>query len=137
MKEPEWVALEVVLAIQEAQLAEHGGSLGLRDRGLLESALVRPQNSFHYSLGPKLHELAAAYAAGITMNHPFIDGNKRTAWIVCALFLELNGRSVIAGQVEVVECVVGLAAGALTEDQFAAWLAQKNVTTRALRKKHA
>jgi death-on-curing protein len=102
VKEPEWISRDVVLAIHEMQLAEHGGPLGIRDRGLLESALARPQNVYHYRPGATLLEMAAAYAGGITQNHPFVDGNKRTGWVVCALFLELNGRAVVASQTDVV-----------------------------------
>ena len=84
MKEPEWIAYDVVLAIHEAQLAEHGGSPGIRDQGLLDSALARPQNLHVYSEGATLAQLAASYAVGIAKNHGFIDGNKRTTWVVCA-----------------------------------------------------
>jgi death on curing protein len=122
MKEPQWIAEEVVLAIHEAQLAEHGGSMGIRDRGLLESALARPKNLYSYSENTTLHLLAANYAFGIVKNHPFTDGNKRTAWVVCAVFLEVNGLSVSADQGEVVAMVVGLAAGEVSEEQFAGWL---------------
>ena len=86
MKEPEWVSYDVVLAIHEAQLAEHGGSPGIRDQGLLDSALARPQNLHVYSEGATLAQLAASYAVGIAKNHGFIDGNKRTTWVVCAVF---------------------------------------------------
>ena len=122
MNEPQWIALDVVLAIHEAQLSEHGGSMGVRDFGLLESALARPKNLYSYSNPVTLHELGAAYAFGLVKNHPFADGNKRTAWVVCAVFIELNGLQVNVDQAQVVHMVVGLAAGQLSESQFAAWL---------------
>jgi death on curing protein len=122
MNEPEWIGYEVVLAIQSEQLAEHGGSEGIRDQGLLESALARPKNLYHYSADVTLSQLAAAYALGIIRNHPFIDGNKRTAWIVCAVFLELNGKPVMLDQSEVVEMMLGSAGGTIDEQQFANWL---------------
>lgn len=122
MNEPEWVDFEVVLAIHEAQLAEHGGSGGIRDRGLLESALARPRNLYHYSPDASLSRLAAAYALGIAKNHAFLDGNKRTAWVVCAVFLELNGRPVTAEQAKVVAMMLAAADGSVDEEQFGAWL---------------
>jgi death-on-curing protein len=110
------------MAIHEAQLAEHGGSIGLRDQGLLESALARPRQIYTYTDTPSLTSLAAAYAFGIARNHPFLDGNKRTAWVVCATFLELNGREVMAAQEDVVTVMLEVAAGKLREEQFTAWL---------------
>ena len=122
MKEPEWVAHDVALAIHEAQLAEHGGSPGTRDQGLLDSALVRPQNLYAYGENVTLAQLAAAYAVGLAKNHAFIDGNKRTAWVVCAVFLELNGIPVTADQTIVVAMMLGIASGTVTEESFAHWL---------------
>ena len=122
MKEPEWIGIEVVLAIHEAQLAEHGGATGIRDRALLESALARPKNLFAYSTNLSLNRLAAALAVGIAKNHPFLDGNKRTAWVVCALFLELNGVVVVSDSAEVVSVMLAAADGKLTDEEFALWL---------------
>ena len=122
MKEPEWVAYDVILAIHEAQLAEHGGSPGIRDQGLLESALARPQNLYAYSEQVTFAQLAASYAVGLAKNHGFIDGNKRTAWVICAVFLELNGIPVIADQVTVVAMMLGVASGTISEGDFAHWL---------------
>jgi death-on-curing protein len=122
--EPEWIEYEVVLAIQEAQLAEHGGLLGIRDQGLLESALARPKNLFAYSPDATLKQLAAAYAVGIGKNHAFLDGNKRTAWFVCAVFLELNGISVDRDQLDVVRLMLEIANSSMTEEEVAAWLEQ-------------
>jgi death-on-curing protein len=122
--EPEWIEYEVVLAIQEAQLAEHGGLPGIRDQGLLESALARPKNLFAYSPAATLKQLAAAYAVGIGKNHAFLDGNKRTAWFVCAVFLELNGISVDRDQLDVVRLMLEIANSSRTEEEVAAWLEQ-------------
>jgi death on curing protein len=122
VKEPEWIAMEVILAIHEAQLAEHGGAAGLRDRTLLESALARPKNLYVCSENVNLNRLAAALAACIAKNHAFLDGNKRTVWVACALFLELNGIDVVSGSAEVVGFMLGTAEGKLTEEEFAPWL---------------
>jgi death-on-curing protein len=122
MNEPKWVSLAVVMAIHEAQLAEHGGSVGIRDQGLLESALARPRQVYAYSDSPSLCRLASAYAFGIAKNHAFLDGNKRTAWVVCAVFLELNGRRVVASQADVVATMLGVADSSLNEEAFAEWL---------------
>jgi death-on-curing protein len=122
--EPEWIEYEVVLAIQEAQLAEHGGLPGIRDQGLLESALARPKNLFAYSPAATLKQLAAAYAVGIGKNHAFLDGNKRTAWFVCAVFLELNGISVDRDQLDVVRLMLEIANSSMTEEEVTAWLEQ-------------
>jgi len=126
MKEPRWLSLAAVLAIHEAQLTEHGGGTGIRDSGLLESALARPQQIFCYGDAPSLTELAAAYAFGVAKNHAFVDGNKRTAWVLCATFLELNGREVTAEQPDVVAVMLAVASSTITEDQLAAWLEQNS-----------
>lgn len=122
MNEPEWIGYEVVLAIHAEQLAEHGGAEGIRDPRLLESALARPKNLYHYSAHVTLGQLAAAYAVAIAKNHAFVDANKRTAWVVCALFLELNFKPVMFDQGEVVQMILGIAADTISEEQFAAWL---------------
>lgn len=122
MTEPQWVPLAVVMAIHEAQLAEHGGRMGVRDQGLLESALARPRQIYAYAEEPDLFQLAAGYAFGIAKNHAFADGNKRTGWVVCALFVELNDRSIIATQADVVTTMLRVAAGEISERDFAAWL---------------
>ena len=119
--EPEWIAAEVVSAIHEEQLAEHGGGPGIRDRGLLDSALACPRTAAAFG-EPDLCALAAAYAFGIARNHPFIDGNKRTAFVVCELFLALNGMVLTADDGECVLKMLALAAGDLPEDACAAWL---------------
>lgn len=122
MNEPIWIRQDVVLAAHEEALKEHGGPEGVRDMGLLESALARPKNLFAFSDEvPSLARLAAAYAKGIVANHPFVDGNKRTAFTVSLTFLWLNGRAVTASKEDRVLTFWGLAAGEITEDQLAAW----------------
>jgi len=116
-----WVDSDVVLAIHEEQLAEHGGADGVRDMGLLESALARPQNPLAYG-SPDLADLAAAYAGGIARNHPFIDGNKRTAWVVAETFVELNGAQIAADDAGAYEAMLTLAEGRIDESAFAAWM---------------
>ena len=121
MTEPAWVDLEVLLAIHDEQLAEHGGRAGVRDRALLESALARPRNQFVYG-EQSIARLAASYAFGISRNHPFLDGNKRTSLVVAELFLNLNGLELTATDAECVTTFVQLAAGDLTEDALAEWI---------------
>lgn len=118
----EWLETETVIIVHDEQLAEHGGSEGLRDRGLLESALARPRNLAAYGDASTVTALAAAYAYGIARNHPFVDGNKRTAWLAAATFLARNGFEIEARQADVVMAVEDLAKGGLTEMEFAAWL---------------
>ena len=121
MKPPLWLDRADTLAIHEMMLAQHGGLAGLRDDGLHESALARPQNIFAYG-SRAIEDLAASYAAGIILNHPFVDGNKRTGFLLAATFLELNGREVTASEESVVEKTLDLAAGRLNEAGYAAWL---------------
>lgn len=116
-----WIEISVVWAIHEAQLSEHGGSAGVRDTGLLESALARPENLAAYEQ-PDAAALAAAYAFGIARNHPFIDGNKRTAWVCAELFLILNGYLLNADNASALPVMLSLAAGELSETEFADWL---------------
>ncbi len=116
-----WIEEAVVWAVHEAQLAEHGGSAGVRDAGLLASALARPLNLVAYG-EPDAAALAAAYGFGIARNHPFIDGNKRTAFVCTELFLVLNGTILTADDADCVATMLALAAGDLAEADFAAWL---------------
>jgi len=116
-----WVDLQVVLAIHDEQIAEHGGASGIRDRGLLESALARPQNLPAYG-APDLADLAVAYAHAISRNHPFVDGNKRTAWVVAETFVELNGQEIDAADAAVYPEMLALAEGRIDEKEFAVWL---------------
>jgi len=123
MDDPIWISKELALAIHSRQLAEHGGADGVRDPGLLESALARPRNRFAYEdPTPSIVELAASYAFGIARNHALIDGNKRTAAVVCETFLNLNGQTLEATDLEMYPVFVALAAGSLTEAELAAWL---------------
>jgi len=122
--EPEWLLRESVLAMHERQLAEHGGREGIRDAGLLDSALRRPLNKFAYG-DPDLCDLAAAYAYGIARNHPFVDGNKRTTLVASLTFLELNGSKMTSTQAENLAVFLALAAGELEEDGLAARLSER------------
>ncbi len=119
-----WISENVVVAIHEEQIAENGGGLGIRDRGLMESALARPRNPAAYSATGELDTaaLAAAYAFGITRNHPFVDGNKRTGFVLLELFLNLNGLDLTADDVDCVTMMLSLASGTLTEQELAAWV---------------
>jgi death-on-curing protein len=119
--EPVWVSRAVVLALHDEQLAEHGGAPGLRDEGLLDSALVRPQNLFAYGT-PSLAELAASYAFGLVQNHPFIDGNKRASLVATELFLVLNGYLLAATDHDMVLKWLVLAAGDIGESELAEWI---------------
>ncbi|HEV7233913.1 MAG TPA: type II toxin-antitoxin system death-on-curing family toxin [Sphingorhabdus sp.] len=114
------VATEVAMAAHAEQLAEHGGAEGVRDAGALDSAMARPRNLADYG-EPDAAALAAAYAFGIARNHPFVDGNKRTAAVVSETFLLLNGHALGATDAEMVVAFVALAAGELTEDELADW----------------
>jgi len=121
MKAWRWIDLDVVLAVHDRQLAEHGGLDGLRDRGALESALTRPHNLVVYGK-PDAADLAASYACGIVRNDAFLDGNKRTAWVAARLFLMDNGFRLQFDPLEAVQRMEALAAGTLEESEFAAWL---------------
>lgn len=116
-----WLNDEVVVAIHEAQLAEHGGASGTRDAGLLASALARAPNLVAYG-APDVCDLAAAYGYGISRNHPFIDGNKRTGFVATELFLRLNGHRLTANDAACVVTMLSVAAGDISEEDFALWL---------------
>lgn len=128
MNAPLWVERRIVLAAHDEALAAHGGGSGVRDMGLLESALARPQNQFAYGEAD-VAVLAAAYAFGIIRNHPFVDGNKRTAFMTAVFFLELNGYRFTASQVDATLRTLSLAASEIGEAEFAAWL-RENVQQR-------
>ncbi len=121
MKEAVWVLTEVVTAVHHVLLAEHGGIAGIRDTGLLDSALNRPKQRFAYAGDFSIFDLAASYSCGLAMNHPFVDGNKRVALTVAAIFLELNGYSLNAPEAEAVVIFEQLAAGDLTEKALSSW----------------
>lgn len=118
-----WISKALALAIHDRQLAEHGGGSGVRDDGLLDSALARPQQRFAYGdPPPDLAELAAALAFGLARNHPFVDGNKRTAAVVCEVFIQLNDARLEASDLELYPIYLALAEGSLDETGFAQWL---------------
>jgi death-on-curing protein len=121
VREPEWVTMPIVLAIHDEQLAIHGGSSGLRDVALLESALGRPRNKWAYE-NAELPELAAAYGFGIARNHPFVDGNKRTALLAIYTFLGVNGVDFIVSEADAAAMILSLAAGEVSEESLARWI---------------
>jgi death-on-curing protein len=122
MTEPIWMDMADAVVAHDLELAAHGGSSGVRDPGLLESALARPRNLLAYAeVAPTLTRLAAAYAFGISSNHPFVDGNKRTALLISFAFLDTNGIAVTAGQEDAYRTILGLAAGEIDEQQLADW----------------
>lgn len=116
-----WLHPQVLLAVHEAQLAEHGGGTGIRDMGLFESALGRAANLATYG-APDVAELAAAYGYGISRNHPFIDGNKRTGYVAMELFLQLNGYELRATDADCVLTMLAVAAGDISETALAEWI---------------
>jgi len=121
MSEPVWLPLDLMLYVHDRQIAEHGGGAGVRDVGLLESGLDRPRNAFAYG-ETDMCVLAALYAAGVVRNHPFVDGNKRTGFIACELFLEANGLALTAPDEECIALTIALAAGEVDEAAYADWL---------------
>ena len=122
---PRWISREVCLAVHDMLLAQYGGCAGLRDSGLLDSALARPLQMKAYG-SPSLPELAAAYATGIIRNHPFLDGNKRTGFMLGSGFLELNGMEFFASEADAVIKTLALAAREMTEEAYAEWLAKNS-----------
>lgn len=126
MKKWIWIDPAVILAVHEEQIAEHGGSAGIRDQGLLESALARPVN-LAANGKPDHADLAACYGAAIARNHPFLDGNKRTAFVALELFLVLNGRELTASDADAVLAMLAVADGSMRETAFADWV-RRNVT---------
>ena len=121
-RKPIWIAERDVLAIHDRLLAAHGGRPGLRDKGLLQSALARPLQYHAYADQPDVIEMAMLYTAGIVRNHPFVDGNKRTGFVAGVLFLELNGFVFMAREEDATQAVFGLAGGSLDEAAYTAWL---------------
>lgn len=125
-----WIEKQLVLAVHDRQLAEHGGSAGVRDENMLESALARPQQLYAYGdPPPDLADLAATLAFGLARNHAFVDGNKRTAAVACETFIELNDSELIVDDVELFPRFLALAAGKLPVEEFAQWL-REHITTR-------
>lgn len=121
-REPVWLRKEAVVALHDRSLALHGGPSGLRDEGLLISALQRPVNRFLYEDVADTAELAATYAVGIASNHPFVDGNKRAAFQAMLLFLALNGRPLVADRVDATVTMLAVAAGEIDIDTLAGWI---------------
>lgn len=124
MTDWKWLLDDLALAIHEEQLAEHGGGEGIRDGGALESALARPRNLAGYG-NPDAPALAAAYAFGVARNHPFVDGNKRTAWVLARLFLQLNGVRLQFSEAEAVLMMLSLASGEIGESELADWFRER------------
>ena len=120
--EPRWLTRQMLEALHDAQLREHGGSSGVRDEGLLESALARPQHKFAYADRVDLATLAAAYAFGLAKNHGFVDGNKRAAFMAAYVFLGLNDKDLDAEEIDVVATMEGVADGRVTEVKLAIWI---------------
>jgi death-on-curing protein len=125
--EPIWLTRRMVQAVHDQQIREHGGRHGVRDEGLIASALARPQNRWGYSQDVDLPELAAAYGFGLTKNHGFIDGNKRVGYMAMYVFLGTNGLEIEAPEEEVVILMTRVASGEWTEDELAAWLRERIV----------
>jgi death-on-curing protein len=123
-RQPQWLTRVVVDAIHNDQLREHGGLSGIRDENVLESALARPQQKWHYSHYPDVPFLAAAYAFGLVRNHPYRDGNKRIGFLAMATFLEMNGHKLTATDAEVVTEFLALADGRVTEAALTDWIRQ-------------
>ena len=122
-KAPKWISKRALLLLHEESLAEFGGARGLRDDGLLESALARPQNIHAYNSKSTVAELAAAYGYGIAKNHAFVDGNKRAAFLSIGLFLSMNGYRLIANQADAITVIMGVASGEVDETDLPAWVA--------------
>ena len=122
MNEPVWIDRRGLLLLHLESLAEHGGPSGIRDEGLLDSALSRPRNQYLYNPDADIPQLAAAYGFGLVKNHAFVDGNKRIAFVATALFLRLNGWRLATQRVDEIQTMLSLATGELSEEQFAAWI---------------
>jgi death-on-curing protein len=120
--EPVWLDRRIILLLHEESLAEHGGSSGMRDEGLFDSALARPRNQFVYDPAADIPQLAAAYGFGLARNHAFVDGNKRIGFIATALFLRMNGYRLKTSRMEEIQTMMQVAAGEVNETAFAKWI---------------
>jgi death-on-curing protein len=129
-KEPLWIEERDVVAIHDRLLSLHGGATGMRDRGLLESALARPRQHYVYADASDIVEMSALYTAGIVRNHPFVDGNKRTGFVIGVLFLELHGFDFRASEEDATQAVMALAAGTLDDAGYSAWLRENTKRRR-------
>ncbi len=128
MTEPRWVLNEIVVSVHRMLITEHGGSQGVRDQGLLESALARPKQLYFYQDDSTIFELAASYGYGLAKNHPFIDGNKRIALAIMGIFLEINNHSLNTPEPEAAIIIEQLAAGNLSESELTKWLRDSSIT---------
>jgi death-on-curing protein len=128
MKEPVWVLYEIVIAVHQTLLAEHGGAIEIRDETLLESALNRPKQPFEYIDEATIFDLATSYCYGLANNHPFVDGNKRIALTIAAVFLELNGYTLDAPETNAVVNIEELAAGNISEEDLVSWFKEYSIT---------
>ncbi len=128
MVEPFWLNERIVYAMHDNQIKQHGGSFGIRDENLLSASLARPQQLFAYGESPTIFDLAAAYGYGLAKNHPFIDGNKRTAFVTMATFLELNGYSLEVAELEVVLKMEKLAVDEEDQESIALWLQKQSIS---------
>jgi len=127
--EPRWVSKDALLVLHERSIALHGGAPGMRDEGLLDSALARPANRFHYEGVDDVCVLAATYLVAVASNHPFADGNKRAAFLACGLFLLKNGRRLVAEQADAALTVLAVAAGQRDIDELAEWIRARSIPT--------
>lgn len=127
--EPRWISKKALLLLHEESLATFGGALGLRDEGLLDSALARPQNTHAYNADSTMADLAASYAFGLAKNHAFVDGNKRAAFLSIGMFLAINGLKLVADQMDAIQTMLAVAAGELDERGLSAWI-HKNCVPR-------
>jgi death-on-curing protein len=124
--EPRWISKKALLLLHEESLAEFGGARGLREEGLLESALARPRNIYAYKPDATLADLAASYCYGVAKNHAFVDGNKRAAFLCAGLFLAINGYRLTASPIDAIKTILGVAAGTVSEPELARWIAQNS-----------
>lgn len=122
MKEPVWVERAALILLHGVSLAQFGGSSGIRDEALLDSALARPRNRFLYDSGSDVAALAAAYGYGLALNHPFVDGNKRIAFVAVGVFLSLNGYALEVEPIEAIRVIFALASGEISEEELANWI---------------
>jgi death on curing protein len=133
--EPRWISKKALLLLHEESLAEFGGARGLRDEGLLDSALARAQNTHAYNPDSIMADLAASYGFGLAKNHAFVDGNKRAAYLCMGLFLAINGYQLKPNQVDAIETMLAVASGEIDEKALAAWIAKNSFANRPLPKK--
>ncbi len=129
MKQPNWLLMDAVISVHGTLVAEHGGAVGIRDQGLLESALARPQNRYAYEDTAMMFDLAASYAYGLARNHPFVDGNKRIAITAAAMFLGDNGYRFVPDKMDALKMFLALAAGEVEEEILARWIERNSGTS--------